>query len=264
MRFHFTSALLLTAGSLASLTAQAQQVAPPAPQPTTSRPVLSNDSVRVMSGLVETSVRRLRAIYFEPNDAKTVQLIDAALVDIPVLNQRLSHYTASLPREQQQLLAQRLRQQPWQVELNTLLRSPQYTGFDARAAKNPALQEAAERLHASGFMGTAKPVAVKAPAPAQLGTINMSVAKVAAKPKYPLPTNSLMPAAKSGAAPVTKLAAPTDKAGSLGQHHTVQKGETLFSIAKQYKTTPAQLQQWNDKAEPSVKIGEVLVVEASR
>ncbi|MDU0371891.1 LysM peptidoglycan-binding domain-containing protein [Hymenobacter endophyticus] len=264
MRFHFTSALLLTAGSLASFSTQAQQVAPPAPQHTTTRPVLSNDSVRVMSGLVETSVRRLRAIYFEPNDTKATQLIDAALVDIPVLNQRLSHYTASLPREQQQLLAQRLRQQPWQVELNTLLRSPQYAGFDARAAKNPALQEAAERLHASGFMGTAKPVAAKAPAAAPMGTISIPTAPAVTKSKAQPAANSLMPAAKPGAAPVTKSATPADKVGFPGQHHTVQKGETLFSIAKQYKTTPAQLQQWNDKAEPSVKIGEVLVVEAGR
>ncbi|MCA8831452.1 LysM peptidoglycan-binding domain-containing protein [Hymenobacter pini] len=261
MRFLFASSLLVAAGTLASFAAQAQQTAG---QPVTVAPALSEDSVRVMSGLVETSVRRLRAIYFESNDTKAVQLIDAALVDIPVLNQRLSHYTASLPREQQQLLAQRLRQQPWQVELNTLLRSPQYKGFDARAAKTPELQAAAERLHASGFMGTAKPVAAKAPTAAPMGTITMPTAPVAAKSKVQPNTNSLVPAASKPVTPSGKPTVAAEKTGSLGQRHTVQKGETLFSIARHYHTTPAQLQQWNDKAEPSVKIGEVLVVEAGK
>ncbi|RSK35420.1 LysM peptidoglycan-binding domain-containing protein [Hymenobacter metallilatus] len=262
MRF-LVAPLLLTVGTLASFTTQAQQTSG---QPATivPTPALSEDSVRVMSGLVETSVRRLRAIYFEPNDAKAVQLVDAALVEIPVLNQRLSRYTASLPREQQQRLAQRLRQQPWQVELNTLLRSPQYQGFDARAAKTPELQAAAERLHASGFMGTAKPVAAKAPAPAPMGTISMPAAPATAKPKVQPRTTSLAPATAKPAVVSVAKAAAAPKASPSGQRHTVQKGETLFSIARQYNTTPAQLQQWNAKAEPSVKIGEVLVVEGSR
>ncbi|RSK51400.1 LysM peptidoglycan-binding domain-containing protein [Hymenobacter rigui] len=261
MRFPFWPSVLAVAGLLASFSAQAQQTTP---QPATPAQTLSEDSVRVMSGLVETSVRRLRAIYFEPNDAKAAQLIDAALVEIPVLNQRLSHYTASLPRDQQLRLAQRLRQQPWQVELNTLLRSSQYTGFDARAAKTPELQAAAERLHASGFMGTAKPVAAKAPAAAPMGTITMPAAPAVAKAKAQPNTNSLVPAtAKPATAPAAKAAA-APKTSLAGHHHTVQKGETLFSIARQYNTTPAQLQQWNDKTEPSVKIGEVLVVEGGR
>ncbi|WP_426493003.1 LysM peptidoglycan-binding domain-containing protein [Hymenobacter sp. 102] len=262
MRFPFWPSVLAVAGLLVSSSAQAQQTTG---QPATTPPqVLSEDSVRVMSGLVETSVRRLRAIYFEPNDAKAVQLVDAALVEIPVLNQRLSRYTASLPREQQQRLAQRLRQQPWQVELNTLLRSPQYQGFDARAAKTPELHAAAERLHASGFMGTAKPVAAKAPAAAPMGTISMPAAPAAAKPKVQPRTTSLVPATAKPAGMSVAKAAAAPKASPSGQRHTVQKGETLFSIARQYNTTPAQLQQWNDKAEPSVKIGEVLVVEGSR
>lgn len=261
MRFLFASSLLVAAGTLVSFSAQAQQTTA---QPSAATLILSEDSVRIMSGLVETSVRRLRAIYFEPNDTKAVQLIDAALIDIPVLNQRLSHYTASLPREQQQRLAQRLRQQPWQVELNTLLRSPQYKGFDARAAKTPELQAAAERLHASGFMGTAKPVAPKAAPVAPMGTITMPKAVATTSTKPQTTTNSLVPNTTKPAATPVKPAAATDKASASGQHHTVQKGETLFSIARQYHTTPAQLQQWNDKTEPNVKIGEVLVVEAGR
>ncbi|AHJ98884.1 LysM peptidoglycan-binding domain-containing protein [Hymenobacter swuensis] len=257
MRFFSVSLVLAVAGTVGSFRAQAQQ--------TTSIPAvtLSNDSVQVMSGLVASSVRQLRAIYFEPNDAKTAQLIDEALVQIPALNQRLSRYTASLPREQQQQLAQRLRQQPWQVELNTLLRSPQYKGFDARAAKTPELKAAADRLHASGFMGTARPVAAKAPAPAPMGTIATPSASkplpVAPSPKLPVGTAALAPAARSQPATV-----PAKPATDAARSHTVQKGETLFSISRQYNVKAAQLLEWNSKADGKVKIGEVLVVEPGK
>ncbi|MBX0290914.1 LysM peptidoglycan-binding domain-containing protein [Hymenobacter sp. HSC-4F20] len=237
----FSRTLVLMAGLSCSFFAAHAQQAEPAP-------TLSEDSVRVMSGLVQSSVRKLRAIYFEPNDLRAVALIDAALVEIPVLNQRLSHYTASLPREQQQQLAQRLRQQPWQVELNTLLRSPQFKGFDARAAKNPALKTAADRLHASGFVGTKAPTTPAVPAVTQPNPAVKPSATVASA------TPGLTPAAKQ----------PTANAPKATTRHTVQKGETLFSISKQYHVTPAQLQEWNSKPDGSVKIGEVLVVESSR
>ncbi|TGE10248.1 LysM peptidoglycan-binding domain-containing protein [Hymenobacter fodinae] len=42
--------------------------------------------------------------------------------------------------------------------------------------------------------------------------------------------------------------------------HTVQQGETLYSISRRYAVTPAQLQEWNNKTDTGVKIGEVLVV----
>jgi len=251
MRFFSAFLVLTAAGTLGSFRVQAQQTAP------TPAATLSNDSVQVMSGLVASSVRQLRAIYFEPNDAKTAQLIDEALVQIPVLNQRLSRYTASLPHEQQQQLAQRLRQQPWQVELNTLLRSPQYKSFDARAAKTPELKAAAERLHASGLMGTAKPVAAKAATSAPMGTIvtTAPAAKpqpVAAAAKLPAGTSALMPAVRP------------QPATEASRNHTVQKGETLFSISRQYNVTAAQLLEWNGKADGKVKIGEVLVVEPTK
>ena len=155
MPFSVRPVMVLLAGTavLAS-PARAQQTA-------TAAAPLSDDSVRVMSGLVETSVRQLRAIYYEPTDARATALIEAALTEIPIRNQRLIRYTATLPREQQQLLAHRLRRQPWQVELNTLLRSPQYKDFDARAAKNPELKATADRLHASGFAGTGRPERVR-------------------------------------------------------------------------------------------------------
>ncbi|QJX45917.1 LysM peptidoglycan-binding domain-containing protein [Hymenobacter taeanensis] len=233
MRFLF-SAQLFAGLLLGSLTAHAQK----AP----ALPPLSEDSVRVMSGLVQTSVRQLRGIYFEPNDAQATQLIETALQDIPALNQRLSHYTTSLSPAQQQALAKRLRQQPWQVELRTLLRSPQFRGFDARAAKNPALQAAATRLKATGFVGSPLP----APAPAP---------PVAATASPAAPTMGLMPTAPKDAAPK-----PAQEAHN---QHTVQKGETLFSIAKHYGVSTTQLQQWNGKSNTGVRIGEVLLLEAA-
>lgn len=247
MRFLSRTFFLVAGFSLASFATQAQQSAP-------TPAALSDDSVRVMSGLVQSSVRQLRAIYFEPNDARAVELINVALVEIPTLNERLSHYTASLPREQQQQLAQRLRRQPWQVELNTLLRSPQFKSFDARAAKNADLKLAAERLRASGFIGTSKaPVAPAAPT--AVAATPSAPAKPAAAPAVVVagPTKSLVPAAK-----------PAASASASAAHHTVQKGETLFSISRQYGVTPTQLQEWNDKPDNGVKIGEVLVVEAGK
>ncbi|MCB2407364.1 LysM peptidoglycan-binding domain-containing protein [Hymenobacter lucidus] len=273
----FFRVFLFTGLLSAPVAAQAQQPAPVA--------ALSEDSVRVMSGLVQTSVRQLRQIYFEPSDARAVQLIETALQEIPTLNQRLSHYTASLPREQQQVLAQRLRQQPWQIELQTLMRSPQFKGFDARAAKNPDLKAAAERLHASGFVGTAKPAppVAAAPAPEPMGTISLPpAAKSAVRPASAgnaLAASKPAPAAKSPAtfkvAPLSTAAKPvapaataapvaTTAPSSAATRHTVQKGETLFSISRQYGVTPAQLQSWNKKADGGVKIGEVLVVETSK
>ncbi|TYZ06788.1 LysM peptidoglycan-binding domain-containing protein [Hymenobacter lutimineralis] len=204
---------------------------------------MAEDSVRAMSALVQASVRQLRSIYWEPNDARSVQLIEAALKDIPAFNQRLSAYTTSLPREQQQQLAQRLRQQPWQVELQTLLRSPQYRNFDARAAKNPALKAAAARLQAASFFGPTH----AAPAPA------VAAATPTPAPAAPVPV-------KSAPAAVPEVSKPT----TARLQHTVQKGETLFSIARRYGVKPKQIQEWNAKADNGVKIGEVLAVEPAR
>ncbi|GAA3954636.1 LysM peptidoglycan-binding domain-containing protein [Hymenobacter algoricola] len=250
MRFFFCGSLLGAALLTAAPAAQAQQPVPV--------PALSDDSVRVMATLVQSSVRQLRGIYFEPNDARAAQLIDAALVEIPGLNQRLSRYTASLPREQQLLLAQRLRQQPWQIELQTLMRSPQVRGFDARAAKHPELKVAAERLHASGFAGTAK-VAPPAPAAAEpVGTIVFAPAKVRTAPPAGAVT---APKAPGRPQPTTAPPAPAPAAAAAARH-TVQKGDTLFGICRQYGVTPAQLRTWNSKQNDAVRIGEILVLSA--
>ncbi|PJJ54991.1 LysM peptidoglycan-binding domain-containing protein [Hymenobacter chitinivorans] len=279
--------VLLFGGLLAGpLAAQAQQSTAAAPA------ALSEDSVRVMSGLVQTSVRQLREIYFEPSDTRAVSLIEAALLQIPTLNQRLSHYTASLPREQQQVLAQRLRQQPWQIELQTLMRSPQFRNFDARAAKNPDLKAATERLRASGFVGASRPApaVAAAPAPEPMGTI---APPPPSKPAKPASANALAASKATGTKPTTAFkvaplttpvkaapvaAQPTVAAAPAVAHanatatpvaaaparHTVQKGETLFSISRRYGVTPAQLQEWNNKPTGAVKIGEVLVLNSAK
>ncbi|WP_054411328.1 LysM peptidoglycan-binding domain-containing protein [Hymenobacter sp. DG25A] len=217
MRFSPSFFLFFSGLVAASLSAQAQQ---PAPAPTVAAPVplpsLSEDSVRVMTGLVQTSVRQLHNIYFEPNDARAVQLIEAALVEMPALNKRLSFYTASLPREQQHLLAQRLRQQPWQVELQTLQRSPQYHDFNTRADKNPALKTAFDRLQAAGFMGTAKP------------------AVAAANPAAP----TAVPAAKAVAAPVVATPAPIKASAAI---LSAQKpSAAVAAAAKAQQPAPAK------------------------
>lgn len=42
--------------------------------------------------------------------------------------------------------------------------------------------------------------------------------------------------------------------------HTVQKGETLFSIAKQYDISIQELREWNDLQQNELSVGETLVV----
>ncbi|MCU0354451.1 MAG: LysM peptidoglycan-binding domain-containing protein [Cytophagales bacterium] len=73
---------------------------------------------------------------------------------------------------------------------------------------------------------------------------------VSPKPTQPITTPSA--AAKPPVQPTTDGAA---------QQHTVQAGETLFSIAKRYGATVADLRRWNNLTETDgVKIGQVLVV----
>jgi hypothetical protein len=224
---HFIcSAFLGTWLAAMPLASQAQQAVPPASAP------LSEDSVRVMARLVQTSVRQLRGIYFEPSDARATQLIEAALRDLPARNQRLSHYTSSLSREQQQDLAQRLRQQPWQQELRSLQQSPQFRDFEGRVTRTPALKAAAARLRAAGFLGNPPPP----PAAAPVGPTAAGPAKLPAV------------AAPPAHAPLRPAMV----------RHTVRKGETLFSIARRYNVTPAQLRAWNKKADVVVRIGEIL------
>ncbi|MDB5271508.1 MAG: hypothetical protein JWP58_4548 [Hymenobacter sp.] len=68
-----------------------------------------------------------------------------------------------------------------------------------------------------------------------------------------------VPKAPKKAAPAAATAAP---AVQTATQHTVAKGETLYSIAKRYQITVADLQAWNNKPDASVKLGEVLRVQA--
>lgn len=69
--------------------------------------------------------------------------------------------------------------------------------------------------------------------------------------------------APAAAAPVYIPAVPApaaaDAAGTTIRH-TVAKGETLYSIARLYKVTVADLQAWNGKLDQTAKLGEVLQV----
>ena len=47
------------------------------------------------------------------------------------------------------------------------------------------------------------------------------------------------------------------------RHHTVMRGETLFSIARKYQTTPDAVQKLNDLPTPRIKVGQKIVVKAT-
>ncbi|MDO7852918.1 LysM peptidoglycan-binding domain-containing protein [Hymenobacter convexus] len=83
----------------------------------------------------------------------------------------------------------------------------------------------------------------------------------------PEPAAAAHPAARANPALYVPKAAAAAAAGPAAPGailHTVAKGETLYSIARQYKVTVAELQAWNGKApeDASAKIGEVLRVQA--
>ncbi|GAB3873350.1 hypothetical protein GCM10028824_24870 [Hymenobacter segetis] len=90
---------------------------------------------------------------------------------------------------------------------------------------------------------------VSAPAPHATGQINPALLYVPKAPKK--------------AAPVASAATATPSAPEVQTttQHTVVKGETLYSIAKRYQVTIADLQAWNNKPDASVKLGEVLRVQ---
>lgn len=60
---------------------------------------------------------------------------------------------------------------------------------------------------------------------------------------------------------VSKGANQTDTSGSEEtQTHTVEAGETLFSISKQYQVTIAELKAWNDLSSNNLRVGETLTI----
>jgi membrane-bound lytic murein transglycosylase D len=62
--------------------------------------------------------------------------------------------------------------------------------------------------------------------------------------------------------PATPAAAVAPAVSPAAQH-TVAKGETLYSIARLYKVTVADLKTWNAKTDDTAKVGEVLQVQAN-
>jgi membrane-bound lytic murein transglycosylase D len=44
------------------------------------------------------------------------------------------------------------------------------------------------------------------------------------------------------------------------QTHTVQKGDTLYSISRNYGCTVSDLKEWNQKTDNALKIGENIVI----
>jgi LysM repeat protein len=54
------------------------------------------------------------------------------------------------------------------------------------------------------------------------------------------------------------------KSGSTEITHTVKKGETLFSISKKYKVTPADIRKWNKLKGNNIGVGQKLVVGYSK
>ena len=96
------------------------------------------------------------------------------------------------------------------------------------------------------------------------------------KSSEPLPAAIPVTAAKLAAKPASYSATGTNPAlyvpkpvtpapaATPATQHTVAVGETLYSIARRYQVTVADLQAWNGKAgaDTSAKIGEMLRVSA--
>ncbi|GAB2849041.1 LysM peptidoglycan-binding domain-containing protein [Hymenobacter ruber] len=114
--------------------------------------------------------------------------------------------------------------------------------------------KAAEQQPAPAAKVAPKPAPATTPAPVPAahnsGQINPALLYVPKVPKKGVPATSAATATPS--APATQTAT----------QHTVVKGETLYSIAKRYQVTIADLQAWNNKPDASVKLGEVLRVQA--
>jgi lipoprotein NlpD len=43
--------------------------------------------------------------------------------------------------------------------------------------------------------------------------------------------------------------------------HTVVKGDTMYNVCKRYNISVAQLMQWNNLSEQSIKLGQVLKIQ---
>ncbi|MBD2724278.1 LysM peptidoglycan-binding domain-containing protein [Hymenobacter armeniacus] len=78
----------------------------------------------------------------------------------------------------------------------------------------------------------------------------------------PVPVARPAAAGTNPALYVPKAAVTPPPATAATTQHTVAKGETLYSIARLYKVTVADLKAWNAKTDDTAKVGEVLQVQA--
>lgn len=62
---------------------------------------------------------------------------------------------------------------------------------------------------------------------------------------------------------VGKEAEETTSASSSAETHTVEAGETLFSISKEYQVTIAELKAWNDIPSNNLEVGQTLTIHPS-
>jgi membrane-bound lytic murein transglycosylase D len=81
----------------------------------------------------------------------------------------------------------------------------------------------------------------------------------------PIQSTALTPQTSRPEKPVTRTNSATAKETPSAKttRHTVQKGDTLFSIAKRYNVTLADLKRWNKLASNLLKIGMILHIPTS-
>ena len=58
----------------------------------------------------------------------------------------------------------------------------------------------------------------------------------------------------------SKAAVEAGATGSKLEYHTVEKGETMYSISKRYDVTISQIQEWNNLTDTGVKLGQRLKI----
>jgi membrane-bound lytic murein transglycosylase D len=105
----------------------------------------------------------------------------------------------------------------------------------------------------------AAPAAAPAPRPVAPADETATTPRPASKGN---PALYVPPAPKAAGAQASARPAAEPTAAPASGQHTVVAKETLYSISRLYNVTVDELKSWNNKTEPTVKIGEVLRVKA--
>ena len=121
--------------------------------------------------------------------------------------------------------------------------------------QGPPLKPAAPVASAAVSAAPAPAAPAAKPAVASVSQAGGSHRPVLYVPKKPAAPVAAAPVAAAPAAPAAMVLSPNAK-------HIVQKGETLYSIARLYKVTVADLKTWNTKADDTARVGEVLKLQA--